>query len=98
MVAVSEVFKAWQEGLANKDSSKIGEFFADDFVFIRPTGSVDLRGGTRTRQETLDWTAAGGSPTTIDDNLKVVIIEPTSLSMADWPLEGVSMCDDQISE
>ena len=67
MVAVSEVFKAWQEGLANKDSSKIGEFFADDFVFIRPTGSVDLRGGTRTRQETLDWTAAGGSPTSIDD-------------------------------
>ena len=65
MVAVSEVFKAWQEGLANKDSSKIGEFFADDFVFIRPTSSVDLRGGTRTRQETLDWTAAGGSPTTI---------------------------------
>jgi len=72
MVAVSEVFKAWQEGLANKDSSKIGEFFADDFVFIRPTGSVDLRGGTRTRQETLDWTAAGGSPTTIDDNLQVL--------------------------
>ena len=72
MVAVSEVFKAWKEGLANKDSSKIGEFFADDFVFIRPTGSVDLRGGTRTRQETLDWTAAGGSPTTIDDNLQVL--------------------------
>ena len=72
MVSVSEVFKAWKEGLANKDSSKIGEFFADDFVFIRPTGSVDLRGGTRTRQETLDWTAAGGSPTTIDDNLEVL--------------------------
>ena len=72
MVEVSEVFKAWKEGLANKDSSKIGEFFADDFVFIRPTGSVDLRGGTRTRQETLDWTAAGGSPTTIDDNLQVL--------------------------
>ena len=71
MVSGSEVFKAWKEGLANKDSSKIGEFFADDFVFIRPTGSVDLRGGTRTRQETLDWTAAGGSPTSID-NLEVL--------------------------
>ena len=98
MVSVSEVFKAWKESLANKDSSKIGEFFADDFVFIRPTGSVDLRGGTRTRQETLDWTAAGGSPTTIDDNLEVVIIKSTSLSMANRPLEGGSMCDDQISE
>ncbi len=98
MVAVSEGFKAWKEGLTNKDSSKIGEFFSGDFVFIRPTGSVDLRAGTRTRQETLDWTGAGGSPTTIDDNLEVVIIESTSLSMVNRPLEGGSMCDDQISE
>ncbi len=98
MVAVSEGFKVWKEGLADKDSSKIGEFFSGDFVFIRPTGSVDLRAGTRTRQETLDWTAAGGSPTTIDDNLEVVIIKSTSLSMANRPLEGGSMCDDQISE
>jgi len=67
MVSVSEVWKAWQEGLANKDSSKIGEFFTDDFQFIRPAGSFDLPGGTRSRQETLDWTAAGGSPTSIDD-------------------------------
>ena len=61
MVAVSEVFKAWQEGFANKDSSKLAEFLTDDFQFIRPAG------GARTRQETLDWTAAGGSPTSIDD-------------------------------
>jgi len=67
MVSVTEAWKAWQEGLANKDSSKIGEFFTDDFQFIRPAGSFDLPGGTRTRQETLDWTAAGGSPTSIDD-------------------------------
>ena len=61
MVAVSEVFKAWQEGFVNKDSSRLAEFFTDDFRFIRPAG------GSRTRQETLDWTAAGGSPTSIDD-------------------------------
>ena len=67
MVSVTEVFKAWQEGLVNKDSSKLAEFFTDDFQFIRPAGSFDLPGGTRTRRETLDWTAAGGSPTSIDD-------------------------------
>ena len=61
MVSVSEVFKAWQEGFVNKDSSRLAEFFTDDFQFIRPAG------GARTRQETLDWTAAGGSPTSIDD-------------------------------
>ena len=61
MVSVSEVFKAWQEGFVNKDSSRLAEFFTDDSQFIRPAG------GARTRQETLDWTAAGGSPTSIDD-------------------------------
>ena len=64
MVSVSEVFKAWQEGLANKDSSKIGEFFADDFVF---TTTVT----TRSKQETLAWVDAGGNPTVID-NLEVL--------------------------
>ena len=64
MVAVSEVFKAWQEGLANKDSSKIGELFADDFVF---TTTVT----TRSKQETLAWVDAGGNPTVID-NLEVL--------------------------
>ena len=61
MVSVSELWKTWQEGFANKDSSKLAEFLTDDFQFIRPAG------GARTRQETLDWTAAGGSPTSIDD-------------------------------
>jgi ketosteroid isomerase-like protein len=64
MVAVSEVFKAWKEGLANKDSSKIGELFADDFVF---TTTVT----TRSKQETLAWVDAGGNPTVID-NLEVL--------------------------
>ena len=66
MVSVSEFWKTWQEGFANKDSSKLAEFLIDDFQFIRPAG------GVRTRQDTLDWTAAGGSPTTIDDNLEVL--------------------------
>ena len=60
MVAVTEAWKAWQEGLANKDSSKLGEFFTDDFQFVSASG-------TRNKQETLDWTAAGGNPTSIDD-------------------------------
>ena len=29
MVSVSEVVKTWQEGFANKDSSKLGEFFTE---------------------------------------------------------------------
>ena len=61
MVSVSEVFKALQEGFTNKDSSRLAELLTDDFEMVRPAG------GTRTRQETLDWTAAGGSPTSIDD-------------------------------
>ena len=60
MSSVTEAWKAWQEGLTNKDSSKLGEFFTDDFVFVSASG-------TRNKQETLDWTAAGGNPTSIDD-------------------------------
>ncbi len=60
MSSVTEAWKAWQEGLANKDSSKLGEFFTDDFQFVSASG-------TRNKQETLDWTAAGGNPTSIDD-------------------------------
>jgi len=61
MVSVSEVFKALQEGFTNKDSSRLAELLTDDFEMVRPAG------GTRTRQETLDWTAGGGNPTSIDD-------------------------------
>ena len=60
MSSVTEAWKAWQEGLANKDSSKLGEFFTDDFQFVSASG-------TKNKQETLDWTAAGGNPTIIDD-------------------------------
>ena len=41
IVAVSEVFKAWKEGLANKDFSKFGQFFADDFQFVLVAGTRD---------------------------------------------------------
>ena len=60
MVSVSEVFKAWKEGFTNKDSSQFTEFLTDDFQFVGVAG-------TRNRQQTLDWIAAGGSPTSIDD-------------------------------
>jgi len=60
MVSVSEAWKAWQEGFANKDSNRLAEFLTDDFQFVS-------KSGTRNRQETLDWTAAGGNPTSIDD-------------------------------
>ena len=61
------MWKAWQEGLANKASSKLAGLLTDDFVFI-------TRLNTRTRQQTLDWTAAGGNPSVIDD-LKVCVRE-----------------------
>ena len=60
MSSVTEAWKAWQEGFANKDSSKLAEFFTDDFQFVGAQGS-------KSRQETLDWIAAGGSPTSIDN-------------------------------
>ncbi len=64
MVSVSEVVKTWQEGFANKDSSKLGEFFTDDFRFVSNVRDIG-------KQETLDWTDAGGNPTAID-NLEVL--------------------------
>ena len=52
MVAVSDVFKVWQEGFANKDSSKLGEFFTEDFRFVSQIRDIG-------KQETLDWTSSG---------------------------------------
>ena len=37
MVSVSEVFKAWNEGFANKDSSRLAELLTDDFRFLSET-------------------------------------------------------------
>ena len=64
MVSVSEVFNTWNEGFANKDSSKLVEFFTDDFRFVSETRDWG-------KQETLDWTAEGGFQTLID-NLEVL--------------------------
>ena len=64
MVAVSEVFKAWNEGFANKDSSGLAELLTDDFRFVSETRNWG-------KQETLDWTAAGGNQTVLD-NLEVL--------------------------
>ena len=62
MVSVSEVWKTWQEGFANKDSSKIGEFFTDDFRFVSNIRDIG-------KQETLDWTSTGEMAI---DNLEVI--------------------------
>ena len=64
MVAVSEVFKAWNQGFANKDSSGLAELLTDDFRFVS-----EIRDWGK--QETLDWTAEGGFQTAMD-NLEVL--------------------------
>ena len=62
MVSVSEVVRTWQEGFANKDSSKLGQFFTDDFRFVSNIRDID-------KQETLDWTSSGEMAI---DNLEVI--------------------------
>jgi len=62
MSSVTEAWKAWQEGLANKDSSKLGEFFTDDFRFVSNVRDIG-------KQETLDWTATGEMAI---DNIEVI--------------------------
>jgi hypothetical protein len=62
MVSVSEVYKVWQEGFANKDSSKIEEFLTDDFRFVSNIRDIG-------KQETLDWTSSGEMAI---DNLEVI--------------------------
>ena len=85
MVSVSELWKAWQEGFANKDSSKIGEFLTDDFQVAMPNGR------TMDKQEALDWTAAGGSPTSID-NLEVLFENDDVAVYINGANDGVAMC------
>ena len=64
MASGTELFNAWKEGLANKDSSKLAELLTDDFQMVS-------RPGTRSKQETVAWVDAGGNPTVID-NLEVL--------------------------
>ena len=65
MVSVSEVFKTWQEGFTNKDSSKLEKFFTDDFEMVGASGN-------RSRQQTLEWVAAGGSSTSISEPIEFI--------------------------
>ena len=64
MASGTELFNAWKEGLANKDSSRLAEFFTEDFRFVSR-----LRNDTK--QETLDWVAAGDNSMDIG-NLEVI--------------------------
>jgi len=84
MVSVSELWKTWQEGFANKDSSKLAEFLTDDFQFVSARRTMD-------KQEALDWTAAGGSPTSID-NLEVLFENDEVAVYTNGANNGVAMC------
>jgi len=93
MSSVTEAWKAWQEGFVNKDSSRLAEFFTDDFQFVRT-------GGARNKQETLDWIAQGGSPTSVDglevlyenDDVAVIIHSANTKSPAtELQTDGVVM-------
>ena len=80
MVLVSEVFKAWNEGFEKKDSSPLAEFFTDDFRFVSTIRDIG-------KQWALDWTAAGGNPTVLDDlealyeNDDVAVVHHTTPSL-----------------
>ena len=62
IVSDSEVLKAWKEACANKGSSKLAEFFTEDFRFLSRVPDIG-------KQETLDWASAGDLTL---DNLEVV--------------------------
>ena len=64
MSSGTELFNAWKEALANKDSSRLAEFFTEDFRFVSR-----LRNDTK--QETLDWVAGDDNSMAID-NLEVI--------------------------
>ena len=66
MASGTELFNAWKEALANKDSSRLAEFFTEDFKFV---GTVSQRNDTK--QETLDWVASNANSNAID-NLEVI--------------------------
>ena len=62
MASGTELFNAWKEALANKDSSRLSEFFTEDFKFV---GTVSQRNDTK--QETLNRVAAGDNSIAIDN-------------------------------
>ena len=66
MASVTELVNAWKEALANKDSSRLAEFFTEDFKFLGAT-----TGRNNTKQETLDIVASNSRSLSID-NLEVI--------------------------
>ena len=65
MASATEFFTTWNDGFAKKDSSELAKLLTNDFQFV---GSQS----TRSRQETLDWTAGGGNGGSKLDNLEVL--------------------------
>ena len=64
MASGTELWEAWIDGFAKKDSSRLAELLTDDFRYVSPTRNLS-------RQEALDWTADGGFQTAMD-NLEVL--------------------------
>ena len=62
MASVTELINTWKEALANQDSSRLAEFFTEDFRFVSRQRDIS-------KQETLDWTDEGAMAL---DNLEVV--------------------------
>jgi len=59
MASGTELWEAWNEGFAKKDSSRLAELLTDDFRFVSVTREIS-------KQEALDWTAEGGFQTLMD--------------------------------
>ena len=66
MASVTELVNTWKEALANKDSSRLAEFFTEDFRFVGAT-----TGRNNTKQETLDVVDSNLRSMSID-NLEVI--------------------------
>ena len=66
MASVTELINTWKEALANQDSSRLAEFFTEDFRFVGAT-----TGRNETKQETLDWVASNPRSLSIR-NLEVI--------------------------
>ena len=64
MASVTELVNAWKEALANKDSSRLAEFFTEDFRFVSRLRDIG-------KQETLDGVDSNPRSMAID-NLEVI--------------------------
>ena len=64
MASGTELFNAWKEALANKDSSRLAEFFTEDFRFVSRLRDIG-------KQETLDGVDSNPRSMAID-NLEVI--------------------------